>query len=192
MAAAEKRAAARRAPPEPTAKRALLGWILFDWAAQPFYTLVVTFLFAPYFVNVFMDDPARGSSLWAYATGVGEFIAAAIAPVLGAIAWVWLLDPHFGRVSAEGKREAWFQDQYCHPHESCHTLDEVLGWLEENNLEFVNAIPKPAGSRQLTADERLFEPKDRGTPASRVWSQLRSLSSGYREGGFFIVIARRR
>ena len=103
-----------------------------------------------------------------------------------------LLDPHFGRVSAEGKREAWFQDQYCHPHESCHTLDEVLGWLEENNLEFVNAIPKPAGSRQLTADERLFEPKDRGTPASRVWSQLRSLSSGYREGGFFIVIARRR
>ena len=33
-----------------------------------------------------MDDPARGSSLWAYATGVGELIAAAIAPVLGAIA----------------------------------------------------------------------------------------------------------
>jgi UMF1 family MFS transporter len=86
MAAPEKHAAARRAPPEPTAKRALLGWILFDWATQPFYTLVVTFLFAPYFVNVFMDDPARGSSLWAYATGIGELIAAAIAPVLGAIA----------------------------------------------------------------------------------------------------------
>ncbi len=86
MAAPEKRAAARRAPPEPTAKRALLGWVLFDWATQPFYTLVVTFLFAPYFVNVFMDDPARGSSLWAYATGIGELIAAAIAPVLGAIA----------------------------------------------------------------------------------------------------------
>ena len=33
-----------------------------------------------------MDDPARGSSLWAYATGIGELIAAAIAPVLGAIA----------------------------------------------------------------------------------------------------------
>src|SRR5574338_189842 len=90
MAAAEKRAAARRAPPEPTAKRALLGWIMFDWATQPFYTLVVTFLFAPYFVNVFVDDPARGSSLWAYATGISELIAAAIAPVLGAIAEVGL------------------------------------------------------------------------------------------------------
>ena len=52
-----------------TGTRALFGWVLFDWATQPFYTLVVTFLFAPYFVNGFMDDPARGASLWAYATG---------------------------------------------------------------------------------------------------------------------------
>ena len=60
----------------PTGKRALIGWVLFDWATQPFYTLVVTFLFAPYFVNGFMADPARGSALWAYATGIAELIAA--------------------------------------------------------------------------------------------------------------------
>ncbi len=65
---------------------ALTGWVLFDWATQPFYTLVVTFLFAPYFVNGFMADPAHGSALWAYATGIAELIAAALAPVLGAIA----------------------------------------------------------------------------------------------------------
>jgi UMF1 family MFS transporter len=86
MAARSKRGAARRAASERTGKRALFGWVLFDWATQPFYTLVVTFLFAPYFVNGFMDDPARGSSLWAYATGIAELIAAALAPVLGAIA----------------------------------------------------------------------------------------------------------
>jgi len=67
-------------------KRALFGWVLFDWATQPFYTLVVTFLFAPYFVNGFMADPAQGSALWAYATGFAELIAAMFAPVLGAIA----------------------------------------------------------------------------------------------------------
>ena len=70
-----------------------------------------------------------------------------------------VLDPHFGRVAAEGKREAWFQDQYCHPHESCHTFGEVFSWLEENNLEFVNAIPKPAGGPQLTPDERHLRAK---------------------------------
>ena len=26
---------------------ALAGWVIFDWSTQPFYTLVVTFLFAP-------------------------------------------------------------------------------------------------------------------------------------------------
>ncbi len=102
------------------------------------------------------------------------------------------LDPHFGRVSARGKRAAWFQDQYCHPHESCHTLDEVFGWLDENGLDFVNAIPKPAGGAPMSERERLFEHKDPGSTLSRILSQLRSMPNGYQEGGFFIVIARRR
>lgn len=63
-----------------------MGWALFDWATQPFYTLVVTFLFAPYFVNGFMDDPTHGQTLWAYATGIAQLVAALLAPVLGAIA----------------------------------------------------------------------------------------------------------
>ena len=41
------------------------------------------------------------------------------------------LDPHFTKIGARGKREAWFRDQYCHPHETCHTLGEVLRWMEE-------------------------------------------------------------
>jgi UMF1 family MFS transporter len=69
-----------------TSRRGLVGWALFDWAAQPFYTLVVTFLFAPYFVSGFMDDPAYGQTLWAYATGAAQLVAAVLAPVLGAIA----------------------------------------------------------------------------------------------------------
>jgi len=86
MAAYSTGAVPRCSPtPERAGTWALVGWMLFDWATQPFYTLVVTFLFAPYFVNGFMDDPARGSSLWAYATGIAELIAAAIAPVLGSI-----------------------------------------------------------------------------------------------------------
>jgi UMF1 family MFS transporter len=86
MPTAARRRAAPRAGAEPAGKRALFGWVMFDWASQPFYTLVVTFLFAPYFVNGFIADPVRGSSLWGYATGIAELIAAALAPVLGAVA----------------------------------------------------------------------------------------------------------
>ena len=72
MGARSRRDASRDATAERTGTRALAGWVLFDWAAQPFYTLVVTFLFAPYFVNGFMADPVRGAALWAYATGIAE------------------------------------------------------------------------------------------------------------------------
>lgn len=102
------------------------------------------------------------------------------------------LDPHLARVGTAGKRDAWFQDQYCHPHESSHTLDEVLGWMEESGLEFVNSIPKPAPGPALTERERLFAPRDPGSAVSRFLSQLASLGNGYREGGFFIIIGRRR
>ncbi len=68
-----------------TPRAGLVGWLLFDWASQPFYTLIVTFLFAPYFVNGFVGDPTLGASLWGYATGIAELIAALLAPVFGAI-----------------------------------------------------------------------------------------------------------
>jgi 2-polyprenyl-3-methyl-5-hydroxy-6-metoxy-1,4-benzoquinol methylase len=57
-----------------------------------------------------------------------------------------VLDPHFGRV-AEGKRKA---SKINTAIESCHTL--VFSWLEENNLEFVNAFPnRLAGSNSRTS-----------------------------------------
>src|SRR5215510_12013132 len=81
-----ERAGAASTAVEPPGRGALFGWVMFDWESQPFYTLVVTFLFAPYFVNGFIGDPALGSTLWAYATGIAELIAALIAPVLGSVA----------------------------------------------------------------------------------------------------------
>ena len=102
------------------------------------------------------------------------------------------LDPHFGRMGAAGKREAWFQDQYCHPHETCHTLDELITWMKDADLEFVNSIPKPEPGPVLGANEHLFERRHSGTSLSRVLSQLAAIGNGYREGGFFIVIGRKR
>lgn len=57
--------------------------MLFDWAAQPFSTLVITFLFGPYFVTVLIGDPVWGQQIWFYTIAVmGIFIAFA-APIVG-------------------------------------------------------------------------------------------------------------
>lgn len=102
------------------------------------------------------------------------------------------LDPHLGRVTATDKREAWLQDQYRHPHERSHTLDDVLGWMEGAGLDFVNSIPKPTMGPAVEPDEQLFASRPPGTRAGRLFSQLADVGSGYREGGFFTVIGRRR
>jgi len=65
---------------------ALASWVLFDWAAQPFYTLVLTFLFAPYFANFVVGNPVLGQSYWGYATAIAGLLIAVGSPVLGALA----------------------------------------------------------------------------------------------------------
>jgi len=102
------------------------------------------------------------------------------------------LDPHFSRMTAAGKRDAWLQDQYNHPHETSHTIDELLGWMDEDGFAFVNSIPKPEPGPSMTGDERLFEARGRGSALGRVASQIAAVGNGYQEGGFFIVICQRR
>ena len=38
-------------------KRGRWGWMLFDWASQPYHTLIITFIFAPYFASTVVPDP---------------------------------------------------------------------------------------------------------------------------------------
>ncbi len=73
---------------------AINSWILFDWAGQPFYTLM-TFLFAPYFVAHFIGDSVQGQAYLLYATGCAGLIIAFLSPFLGAIS------------DASGRRKPW-------------------------------------------------------------------------------------
>jgi MFS transporter, UMF1 family len=67
-------------------RRAIASWILFDWAAQPYFTLVTTFVFAPYFAARLAANPVEGQALWGYATAAAGFVIAAFSPILGSIA----------------------------------------------------------------------------------------------------------
>ncbi len=76
-------------------RSAVISWIFFDWAAQPYFTLITTFVFAPYFAAHVAADPASGQSLWGFATAAAGLIIALLSPVLGAIA------------DASGRRKPW-------------------------------------------------------------------------------------
>ncbi len=68
-----------------TSKRGIWGWMLFDWAAQPFHTLILTFVFAPYFAAQVAPDAVTGQAWWGFAVGLGGIIIAIMSPILGAI-----------------------------------------------------------------------------------------------------------
>jgi UMF1 family MFS transporter len=67
-------------------RRAVGAWIIFDWATQPHYTLVTTFVFAPYFAAHVAETPVAGQAMWGYATGAAGVAIALLSPALGAIA----------------------------------------------------------------------------------------------------------
>src|ERR1035437_244298 len=67
-------------------RSAVISWIFFAWAAEPFFTLITTFVFAPYFATHVAADAASGQALWGFATAAAGLMIALMYPVLGAIA----------------------------------------------------------------------------------------------------------
>jgi UMF1 family MFS transporter len=67
-------------------KRGIWGWMLFDWAAQPFHTLLITFVFARYFAAEVAPDAVTGQVWWGYMLAISGIFIAILSPVLGAIA----------------------------------------------------------------------------------------------------------
>jgi UMF1 family MFS transporter len=76
-------------------RSAIVGWLLFDWAAQPYFTLITTFVFAPYFATYVAADPASGQAMWGFAAASAGLAIALLSPLLGAIA------------DAAGRRKPW-------------------------------------------------------------------------------------
>ncbi|MDZ4096956.1 MAG: MFS transporter [Paracoccaceae bacterium] len=92
-----------------SAKKRIWGWFFFDWASQPYNTLLLTFIFGPYFAEVARAHyatqglapeaaAAAAQSYWGWGLAAASIIIAVLAPFLGAIAdgtgrrliWVWV------------------------------------------------------------------------------------------------------
>ncbi|WP_136685016.1 MFS transporter [Falsirhodobacter xinxiangensis] len=65
--------------------RRIWGWYFFDWASQPYNTLLITFIFAPYMTRI-IGDGAMAQSVWGLGLGLTGILIALAAPVLGTIA----------------------------------------------------------------------------------------------------------
>jgi len=106
---------------------------------------------------------------------------------------VMYLDPTLRNIKKDNKLQikSWIRDQYEHPVESLHTLDEVLDWFEANDIEFINSIPKC--DVQEKEDKNIFKKSSKGTFLSRLFSQISMLFNNLgSDGGLFIAIGKKK
>jgi len=104
--------------------------------------------------------------------------------------YVKIFDPYLRNNISKIKADSWINDQYEHPVERSHTIDEVLKWFNNNNISFLNSIPS-ADLSEINY-KNLFEKRKFGNMLTRVISQILMLFSRLgSEGGLFIVIGKK-
>lgn len=134
----------------------------------------------------------------------GGALAVGLYNWLGRLPTLWLraLMERFGRgVGAldhrlrgrgdDPRRQAWYMDQYRHPYETRHSMDELLGWFDNAGFDFTASIPT-IGDAEFADDLALFEPCSSGTSLNRLASEIEMLMTGGRDGGLFVMIGRKR
>lgn len=71
------------------------SWTFGQGARDPYYILVIIYIFYPYFSNTVVGDPVKGQALIGYITAAAGLVLALTAPFLGAIA------------DKDGRRKPW-------------------------------------------------------------------------------------
>lgn len=78
-------------------RKRIWGWFFFDWASQPYHTVLNTFIFGPFFVSIaaayYLTQgqvegvaDANAQAMWAWTTALIGLIIAFSAPIFGAMA----------------------------------------------------------------------------------------------------------
>ena len=67
-------------------KKEVFAWSMYDFANQPFTTLIVTFIFSAFFTEFLAQDNQQGTYLWSVGISVTAIFVAFFSPILGALA----------------------------------------------------------------------------------------------------------
>ncbi len=94
-------------------------------------------------------------------------------------------------VGAEKKR-VWYMDQYRHPHDRAFTVDAVLRWFRRAGIAYVNSVPTINPALPQTDADPLFASRPAGGRIAHLLAQLAWIWTQGREGGFFLMIGRKR
>ncbi len=91
-----------------------------------------------------------------------------------------------GDVEDKERRRGWWNDQYEHPHETTHTIGEVLKWFKGNDIKYINTIPTFSDYNLSIAG--IFQKSFYPYFPIRFYNQLKWFFTTHKEGGYWITI----
>jgi 2-polyprenyl-3-methyl-5-hydroxy-6-metoxy-1,4-benzoquinol methylase len=103
-----------------------------------------------------------------------------------------IFDPTLKKLKvSDDEQDAWIQDQYSHPQESLHTINEVLEWFDKNNIEFISSIP--SCDFEISDNSDLFVKQSKGNFLTRFLKQITMIFNALgSDGGLFVLIGKKR
>lgn len=107
----------------------------------------------------------------------------------------WFIRMQIGDVEDKERARGWWNDQYLHPHETSHTIGEVLRWFRNNNISYYQTVPS---SRLF--DQSILEIAGVWNDCGeiypyfpiRVYKQVCWFWKTHHEGGYWITFGRTR
>jgi carbamoyltransferase len=77
------------------------------------------------------------------------------------------------------------------PYASNHTVDEVLAWFDDNDLQFVRGVPSVLPTKPPLNMHALFDAEPRGSKLDHALVQAREIVTGGLQDGSFVLIGRK-
>jgi SAM-dependent methyltransferase len=113
--------------------------------------------------------------------------------VAGLSGWRWAPGDHVlaERREEPERRRAWLRDQYHHPEEHRHSLEEVRRWFAANGIDYVRSVPS-ALLGQAEEEQKLTDAEEGGWWLEDMLAQCGWMRPLAAEGGLFVAIGRAR
>ena len=66
--------------------KTIFAWSMYDFANQPYTTLIITFIYSTFFAKAIASNEITGMVMWSRAMTITALTVAFLSPIMGAIA----------------------------------------------------------------------------------------------------------
>lgn len=105
----------------------------------------------------------------------------------------WFLKIQIGDIQDKERARGWWNDQYRHPHETSHSVGEVLRWFKRNHIQYQQSVPSLVPFNQDCLEiSGVWNNYKEGYPflPIRFYKQLKWIWTTHREGGYWITFGK--